>query len=92
MRVGAFSGVVPDALEFAFEVLKHDTPAETATLEMEVIPLRIYCQRGSGVYGRRLFDALYRVRRLRYRNPTGPGTGDRVRRAFGDGSQPPDVR
>jgi hydrogenase nickel incorporation protein HypA/HybF len=43
MRVGALSGVVPDALQFAFEVLKQDTVAETAVLELEYIPLRIYC-------------------------------------------------
>ena len=43
MRVGALSGVVPDALQFAFDVLKHDTPAETAQLEVEYVPLRIYC-------------------------------------------------
>lgn len=43
MRVGVLSGVVPDALQFAFEVLKHDTVAETAVLEVEYIPLRIYC-------------------------------------------------
>ena len=44
MRVGALSGVVPDALQFAFEVLKKDTLAETAQLEVEFIPLRIYCR------------------------------------------------
>jgi hydrogenase nickel incorporation protein HypA/HybF len=43
LRVGALSGVVPDALEFAFEVLKQDTPAATARLEVETIPLRAYC-------------------------------------------------
>ncbi len=43
LRVGALSGVVPDALEFAFEVLKQDTPAATARLELETVPLRAYC-------------------------------------------------
>ena len=43
MRVGALSGVVPDALEFAFEVLKQDTPAAAAHLEVKYIPLRAYC-------------------------------------------------
>ena len=43
MRVGALSGVVPDALDFAFEVLRQGTPAEGACLEVEFIPLRIYC-------------------------------------------------
>ena len=43
LRVGALSGVVPDALEFAFEVLKRGTIAENAHMEVEYIPLRIYC-------------------------------------------------
>jgi len=43
LRVGALSGVVPDALEFAFEALKQDTQAETARLEVEFIPLLLYC-------------------------------------------------
>ncbi len=43
MRVGALSGVVPDALQFAFEALKQGTPAETAELQVETIPTRLYC-------------------------------------------------
>lgn len=43
MRVGALSGVVPDALDFAFEVLKQDTLAHAACLEVEQVPIRIYC-------------------------------------------------
>ena len=41
LRVGALSGVVADALEFAFEVIKQETPAENASLEVEYIPLQI---------------------------------------------------
>lgn len=43
LRVGALSGVVPDALEFAFEALKQDTPAEAARLEVEFVPLLLGC-------------------------------------------------
>jgi hydrogenase nickel incorporation protein HypA/HybF len=43
LRVGALSGVVPDALQFAFEVLKTGTAAEFATLEVEFVPLSLYC-------------------------------------------------
>ncbi len=43
LRVGALSGVVPEALEFAFEVLKQDTLAAGADLEVEYVPLRVYC-------------------------------------------------
>lgn len=35
LRVGLLSGAVPEALEFAFDVLKAGTPAAKATLEIE---------------------------------------------------------
>jgi hydrogenase nickel incorporation protein HypA/HybF len=39
VKLGAFTGVVREALEFAFEALKRDTPASHALLEIETIPL-----------------------------------------------------
>ncbi len=43
LRVGALSGVVPDALEFAFETLSLGTPAEGAQLAIEHVPARFWC-------------------------------------------------
>jgi hydrogenase nickel incorporation protein HypA/HybF len=43
MNVGAMSGVVPDALRFAFEALTPGTPAEGAALALERIPVVCYC-------------------------------------------------
>ncbi len=43
MRIGDLSGVVPDALEFAFEVVARGTMAEGATLEIERVGVRCYC-------------------------------------------------
>jgi len=43
LKLGAFSGVVEDALRFSFEVASQDTKAEGATLEVEVIPLKACC-------------------------------------------------
>ena len=43
LRVGLFSGVVPEALEFAFDVLKQDTMAANATLEIERVPGMFRC-------------------------------------------------
>ncbi|HBA83861.1 MAG TPA: hydrogenase maturation nickel metallochaperone HypA [Verrucomicrobia bacterium] len=43
MRVGSMSGVVPEALEFAFEALTEGTPAAGAKLYIERIPLACYC-------------------------------------------------
>lgn len=43
MRVGALSGVVPEALSFAFDVLTRGTIAEGADLEMESVPVTCFC-------------------------------------------------
>ncbi|HWG84499.1 MAG TPA: hydrogenase maturation nickel metallochaperone HypA, partial [Deinococcales bacterium] len=43
VRVGALSGVVPDALEFAFTVARQDTLAAGATLEIETVPVSARC-------------------------------------------------
>lgn len=44
IRVGAISGVVTEALQFAFEALKKGTIAEDAELEIEVVPARCLCK------------------------------------------------
>jgi len=43
LRVGALSGVVPDALQFAFEALTPGTLAEDARLDLETVPARFWC-------------------------------------------------
>lgn len=43
LRVGAMSGVVPEALEFAFEALSPDTPAAGARLELHLVPVICFC-------------------------------------------------
>jgi len=43
LRIGALSGVVPEALEFAFEVLTPGTLAEGAELAIEQVPARFWC-------------------------------------------------
>jgi hydrogenase nickel incorporation protein HypA/HybF len=45
LRVGAASGVEPEALEFAFSWAKHGTLAQDARLEVEYVPLRAKCPR-----------------------------------------------
>ena len=37
LRVGVLSGAVPEALRFAFETLKKNTPAEHARLDIEIV-------------------------------------------------------
>lgn len=44
LRVGQQSGVVADALRFAFEVVQQNTIAAEARLEIEEIPVTCYCQ------------------------------------------------
>lgn len=44
MKIGELSGVIPQALEFAFEVVKENSIASHATLKIERIPVCCYCQ------------------------------------------------
>jgi hydrogenase nickel incorporation protein HypA/HybF len=45
VSVGAMSGVVPEALEFAFEALKMEYPRmHEARLDMEFIPVKAACR------------------------------------------------
>jgi len=43
LRIGTLSGVVPDALRFAFDVVGRGTLAAAATLEIEVVPASAWC-------------------------------------------------
>ncbi len=44
LRIGALSGVVPEALEFAFEALAPGTMAEGGRLVVEPVPARFRCR------------------------------------------------
>lgn len=43
LRVGALSGVVPQALEFAYEVAALGTPLADAVLVVESVPVTVHC-------------------------------------------------
>jgi hydrogenase nickel incorporation protein HypA/HybF len=43
LRVGALSGVVPEAMRFAFDVVCQGTLAEGASLEIESVPAVCWC-------------------------------------------------
>lgn len=44
VRVGALSGVVPEALQFGFEAITSDTPLAKTTLEIEQVPVQGKCR------------------------------------------------
>jgi hydrogenase nickel incorporation protein HypA/HybF len=44
LRIGQFTGVVKEALEFAFDAVKHGTLAEEAQLHIEIVPMRMKCK------------------------------------------------
>ena len=44
LRVGEFSGVLPDALQFAFEMLSQKKITEGARLNIETVSPRFICQ------------------------------------------------
>lgn len=41
--IGKISGVVPEALKFAFDVIKKGTIAENSILKIESLPIICYC-------------------------------------------------
>jgi len=43
MRLGEFTNIVPEALEFAFEIARQGTIAERAQLEIEIVPMTLFC-------------------------------------------------
>lgn len=45
LRVGEYSGILPDALEFAFEVLSGGKITENAVLYIEKVPPRFECMK-----------------------------------------------
>lgn len=44
LTVGALRQVVPDSLEFYFDIVGRDTVCDGARLEMELIPGRVRCE------------------------------------------------
>lgn len=45
LKIGEMSGVNPDALRFAFEVLSRGTTSEGGSLEIERVPVTVRCAR-----------------------------------------------
>jgi hydrogenase nickel incorporation protein HypA/HybF len=43
LRIGNLSGVVPEAMQFAFDVVCRGTMAEGASLEIETVPAACWC-------------------------------------------------
>jgi len=43
LRIGKLSGVVPEALKFAFEIITKGGVAEGASLDIEEVPITIKC-------------------------------------------------
>lgn len=45
LRIGALTGLFPDALTFAWEAATQGSLAEGSSLDIERVPLEIFCQR-----------------------------------------------
>lgn len=45
IKIGVLAGVVPDALEFAFEAMKKGTLAENARLNVDYAPVVCWCRK-----------------------------------------------
>lgn len=44
LQIGALSAVVPDALRFSFDLAAAGTLVEGARLEIEELPVRVFCE------------------------------------------------
>jgi len=45
VKVGELSGVVPEALESAYELAREQTPFERCRLVIETVPVAVHCSR-----------------------------------------------
>ena len=43
LRLGTFTTIVPDALEFAFDICREGTLARDARLDIEIVPMVVLC-------------------------------------------------
>lgn len=43
LRIGSLSGIMPDALDFAYEIAVRDTRLEGSSLKMEIVPATGVC-------------------------------------------------
>lgn len=43
IRLGSLSGVMPDALEFAYEIAVRETPLQGSLIKMEIVPATGTC-------------------------------------------------
>ena len=56
LTIGELTGIVPDALEFAFEALSIGTIAEGGSLEVTVVPARSRCLSCGDEFSHDAFD------------------------------------
>jgi hydrogenase nickel incorporation protein HypA/HybF len=47
LEFGALTAVMPQAIQFAFEILSKDGIAENAALDITIIPIKIWCMQCS---------------------------------------------
>jgi hydrogenase nickel incorporation protein HypA/HybF len=57
LRIGTLSGVVPDALEFAWDVVRRDTILADARLEIESVSGAYWCEQCQAMFASRDFLA-----------------------------------
>lgn len=45
IKVGELAAVVPDSLKFSYETIIPDTPLQSSTLELEIVPISAVCNK-----------------------------------------------
>ena len=43
LHLGTFTTIVPDALQFAFEIARQETLSHDARLDIEIVPMVVHC-------------------------------------------------
>ena len=58
LEIGKLSGVEPEALRFAFELIRQGTVLEHAQISIEEPPLLLYCTQCDREYSAEVYDPL----------------------------------
>lgn len=51
VQIGEMSAILPDSLEYNFNIVKEDTTFSNAKLELEIVPLKFKCNKCNEIFG-----------------------------------------
>ncbi|MFW6134157.1 MAG: hydrogenase maturation nickel metallochaperone HypA [Elusimicrobiota bacterium] len=51
VKVGEFSGIIPDTMSFAFTAIKNETPFKNSKLDIVTVPFKASCKSCGSTFG-----------------------------------------